>query len=91
MKETSVFLPEKEMKKKYTALANEGKKKSVYFFPSMICGIIVIFWLTYLTIKVEEKDVLIRDDDTIEGNYLTSSSIHIHILFLNLERENNSF
>ena len=87
MKETSVFLPEKEMKKKYKALANEGKKKSVYFFPSMICGIIVIFWLTYLTIKVEEKDVLIRDDDTIEGNFLNQQAYTFIFYFYNLERK----
>merc|ERR1719206_1537766 len=62
MKQTSVFLPEKEMKKKsYTALPKEGEKRSSYFFLSVICVIIVIFWLTFLTVK----DVPIRDDDTV--------------------------
>ena len=71
MKQTSVFLPEKEMKKKsYTALTKEGEKKSSYFFLSVICVTIVIFWLTVLTVKVEEKDVLKRDDDTVAGNFL---------------------
>ena len=66
-----MFLPEKEMKKKsYTALTKEGKKKSSSLFLSMICVIIVIFWLSFLTVKVKEKDVQIREDETVAGNLL---------------------
>ena len=85
MKQTSVFLPEKEMKKKsYTALTKEGEKKSSYFFLSVICVIIVIFWLTFLTVK----DVPIRDDDTVAGNLLNYQADIFIFYSYNLEREN---
>ena len=58
-KETAVFLPETEnIKKSYTSMKKQGPKKSSFIFLVLICAMAVIFWLTFLTVKVEEKEVL---------------------------------
>ena len=68
-KETAVSLPEKEnIKKSYTSMKNQSPKKSSFFF---LCAMAVIFWLTILTVKVEEKEVLQKINDVAVGGIIS--------------------
>ena len=68
-KETAVSLPEKEnIKKSYTSMKKQSPKKSSFFF---LCAMAVIFWLTILTVKVEEKEVLQKINDVAVGGIIS--------------------
>ena len=71
-KEIAVSLPEKEnIKKSYTSMKKQGPKKSSFFILTIICAMVVIFWLTFLTLKVEEKEVLQKINDVAVGGIIS--------------------
>ena len=52
-------------------MKKQGPKKSSFFFLTLICAMAVIFWLTFLTVKVEEKEVLQKINDVAVGGIVS--------------------
>ena len=52
-------------------MKKQGPKKSSFFFLTIICAMAIIFWLTFLTVKVEEKEVLQKINDVAVGGMIS--------------------